>query len=40
VTLGVVGGSNMVKISEQLDKIGDEHRRSNLDLHEFVALSL
>ena len=32
MTLGVVGGSNMVKISDQLDKIGDKYRRTNLDL--------
>jgi len=32
VTVGVVGGSDLVKITEQLGKTGDEHRHSSLDL--------
>ncbi|CAD6201953.1 unnamed protein product [Miscanthus lutarioriparius] len=32
VTVGVVGGSDLVKITEQLGKTGDEHRRSIIAL--------
>jgi hypothetical protein len=32
VTVGVVGGSNLAKITEQLGKTGDEHRRSIIAL--------
>jgi len=32
VTVGVVGGSDQVKITEQLGKTGDEHRRSIIAL--------
>lgn len=32
MTVGVVGGSDLVKITEQLGSTGDEHRRSSLDL--------
>ena len=32
MTVGVVGGSDLVKITEQLGKTGDEHRHSSLDL--------
>ena len=28
MTVGVVGGSHLLKITEQLGKTGDEHRRS------------
>jgi len=32
VTVGVVGGSDLVKITEKLVKTGDEHRRSIIAL--------
>ena len=32
MTVGVVGGSDLVKITEQLGKTGDEHRRSIIAL--------
>ena len=32
MTVGVVGGSHLLKITEQLGKTGDEHRRSIIAL--------
>ena len=32
MTVGVVGGSDLLKITEQLGKTGDEHRRSIIAL--------
>ena len=32
MTVGVVGGSDLLKITEQLGKTGDEHKRSIIAL--------